>query len=177
MKSLANNLTISRIILAPIILLLLVSSQYLYALILFILAALTDYFDGYIARKYEQESQMGGILDPIADKLVIIPCLIFFSCSGLLNPLLVGILASRDIAVTVIRLKDLKKHEVYDKANMMGKLKTVLSFVILSLAMLIHITAIGVSMTILGYIVNALLLLALVLSLSGSLKFLKGSVV
>ena len=68
-----NLLTFSRIVLAAIIFLLLMSSDgYLLALILFYIAALTDWLDGYLARKYNAVSQLGEILDPIADKILIV---------------------------------------------------------------------------------------------------------
>lgn len=175
MKSIANKLTILRMLLAPVCIFLLINSYYLYALIVLLFGALTDYLDGYIARKYNQESELGGILDPIADKVLVIPCLIFFVCTGFLNIYLVGILAGRDILVTIIRLRDLQKHEVYDKANMMGKLKTVLIFAILSIAMLVDIFDFALLQSLAFPLANGLLLLALVLSLSGSLKFLNNS--
>jgi len=62
-----NILTLSRIILSVVIFLLLMSPDgYLLALILFFFAGVTDYFDGYLARKYNAVSQLGEVLDPIA---------------------------------------------------------------------------------------------------------------
>ena len=73
MTTLLNILTLSRILLAVIIFVLLISPDgYLLALILFFLAGITDYFDGYLARKYDAVSQLGEILDPIADKILIL---------------------------------------------------------------------------------------------------------
>ena len=73
MTTFINLLTFSRIFLAAIIFLLLMSPDgYLLALILFFLAGITDYFDGYLARKYNAVSQLGEILDPIADKILIL---------------------------------------------------------------------------------------------------------
>ena len=73
MTTFINLLTFSRILLAAIIFLLLMSSDgYLLALILFFVASITDYFDGYLARKYNHVSQIGEILDPIADKILIV---------------------------------------------------------------------------------------------------------
>ena len=70
MTTLINILTLSRILLAAIIFVLLMSPDgYLLALVLFFLAGVTDYFDGYLARKYNAVSQLGEILDPIADKM------------------------------------------------------------------------------------------------------------
>ena len=68
MTAFINLLTLSRIFLAAIIFLLLMSSDgYLMALILFFIASITDYFDGYLARKYNAVSLLVEILDPIAD--------------------------------------------------------------------------------------------------------------
>ena len=68
-----NLLTLSRILIAAIIFLLLMSpDSYLMAFVLFILAGTTDYFDGYLARKYNSVSKIGEILDPIADKILIL---------------------------------------------------------------------------------------------------------
>ena len=75
MKNLPNILTIFRIILIPIILpLILLDTQNtnLFAFIAFIVASLSDYFDGYLARKYNLTSNFGTMLDPIADKLLVI---------------------------------------------------------------------------------------------------------
>ena len=68
-----NLLTLSRIFLGGIIFLLLTKVEgYLPAFILFFVAGATDYFDGYLARKYNLTSQIGEILDPIADKILIV---------------------------------------------------------------------------------------------------------
>ena len=74
MTTFINLLTFSRIFLAAIIFLLLMSPDgYLLAFILFFLAGVTDYFDGYLARKYNAVSQLGEILDPIALKSLRAP--------------------------------------------------------------------------------------------------------
>jgi Phosphatidylglycerophosphate synthase len=70
MLKIVNLITLSRIILAPIILVFLILDNYLLCLLLFVLASITDYLDGYLARKYNAESQLGEILDPIADKIL-----------------------------------------------------------------------------------------------------------
>ena len=88
MTNFINFITVARIFLAPIILIFLIFGNYLICLLLFFLAGLTDYFDGYLARKYNAESQLGEILDPIADKILIVFILIglsvevyqFFNC-------------------------------------------------------------------------------------------------
>ena len=68
-----NLLTLSRIFLAAVIFLLLTRPEgYFLAFILFFIAGTTDYFDGYLARRYDLTSQIGEILDPIADKILIV---------------------------------------------------------------------------------------------------------
>ena len=70
---LLNLLTISRIFIGLIIFILLIFDSFLLAaFILFIFAGLTDYLDGYLARKYDAKSQIGEILDPIADKILVV---------------------------------------------------------------------------------------------------------
>ena len=73
MSTFINILTLLRIFLAAIIFILLMSPDgYFLALLLFFLAGITDFFDGYLARKYNSVSQLGEILDPIADKILIL---------------------------------------------------------------------------------------------------------
>ena len=72
----ANILTVSRIVLAPIILVLILYKIWAAAIILLAAAFLTDIFDGYLARKLKQESHFGKVLDPVADKMLAF-CAIF----------------------------------------------------------------------------------------------------
>ena len=68
-----NLITISRMVFGALIFVLLTRTElYWYAFILFFIASITDYFDGYLARKYNLVSQLGEILDPIADKILIV---------------------------------------------------------------------------------------------------------
>lgn len=106
MYFLINFLTISRIILALVIFLLLtLPDKYIYALILFIFAGITDYFDGYLARKYELTSDIGEILDPIADKILV--CFVLFGLSVNLSSYIVAFasatIISREIFVAALR--------------------------------------------------------------------------
>ena len=92
MTNFINFITVARIFLAPIILFFLIFGNYLICLLLFFLAGLTDYFDGYLARKYDAESQLGEILDPIADKILIVFILIGLSVD--LDSFLIAFLGS-----------------------------------------------------------------------------------
>ena len=71
--NLINFLTLMRILLAVAISLILIAEEgYIFALILFLFAGISDYFDGYFARKFDASSEIGEILDPIADKILVV---------------------------------------------------------------------------------------------------------
>tara|TARA_B100002052_G_C15854205_1_gene586635 strand:- start:868 stop:1401 length:534 start_codon:yes stop_codon:yes gene_type:complete len=100
-----NSLTTFRILLAPIILFFLIFGEYLICTLLFFLAGISDYFDGYLARKYKAESQLGEILDPIADKILVV--FMFLGLSVNLNSYLIAVMSSfiisREISVAALR--------------------------------------------------------------------------
>ncbi len=105
MSNLINYITIARILLAPIILFFLIFENYFICIVLFFLAGITDYLDGYLARKYKLESELGEILDPIADKVLVI--FILFGLSVALDSYLIAVLSafiiSREIGIAALR--------------------------------------------------------------------------
>jgi len=105
MTNFINFITIARIFLAPIILVFLIFGNYLACVLLFFLAGLTDYYDGYLARKYNAESELGEILDPIADKILIVFILIGLSVelNSQLMALLSSLIIAREIGVAALR--------------------------------------------------------------------------
>jgi len=123
-----NLITVSRIILGAIIFVLLTRSElYFYALILFFLASITDYFDGFLARKYYLVSQLGEILDPIADKILIVFLLIGISVN--LNSYYIGffssIIITREIWVGALRdLNARHSRSSATKVTFLAKIKT-----------------------------------------------------
>jgi CDP-diacylglycerol--glycerol-3-phosphate 3-phosphatidyltransferase len=132
-----NILTLSRIFLAALIFLLLMSpDSYLWALILFFLAGITDYLDGYLARKYNSVSQLGEILDPIADKILIL--FVLFGLAINMSSYLIGfigaIIITREIWVGALR--DLNaRNEKTDatKVTFLAKIKTSLQLFTISI--------------------------------------------
>ena len=106
MKSIPNILTTLRLLACPILIYLFFFKVYLGILIIFILACLTDFFDGYIARKESLKSNFGKILDPIADKaLIITMCVLLIindDISGL-HKIAFYIIILREIIVTSLR--------------------------------------------------------------------------
>ena len=127
MTNFINFITIARILLAPIIFLFLIFGNYLVCIILFFLAGLTDYFDGYLARKYNAESQIGEILDPIADKILIVFLLIGLSVEldSFLIAFLSSLIIAREIGIAALRDYSSKKN-ISDrtKVTYLAKIKT-----------------------------------------------------
>ena len=137
MKSLINILTMSRIILALIIfILILQSDKYVIAFLLFMFAGITDFFDGYLARKYKLQSVIGEILDPIADKILVV--FIFFALAIDLSSFTVGFLASliicREIWVSALRdYNSRNKNTLATKVTFIAKVKTTTQMFTISL--------------------------------------------
>lgn len=84
--NLANKITITRILLIPFFIALVLYSKWEIALLIFIAAAITDGIDGYVARSAKQRTELGKILDPLADKLIILSAFICLSVTKELAP-------------------------------------------------------------------------------------------
>ena len=126
--SIINIITFSRIFLAMIIFILLTQNDsYFLALILFFLAGITDYIDGALARKFSVTSQLGEIIDPIADKILII--FLFFGLSISLSSYWIGFIASiiisREIWVAALRDFNSRNNNTNaTKVTFLAKIKT-----------------------------------------------------
>ena len=137
MTTLINVLTLSRIVLAAIIFVLLTSpDKYLLALLLFLLAGATDYFDGYLARKYNAVSQLGEILDPIADKILIL--FVLFGLAINLSSYVIGfigaIVITREIWVGALRdLNARNGKSDATKVTFLAKIKTAVQLLTISI--------------------------------------------
>ena len=95
----ANSLTILRITLVPVIIFFLGQNSYATATWIFLVAGVTDALDGFIARRFGQVTQLGSILDPVADKALIISTVIVLACKGLLPWWLATAVIVRDIII------------------------------------------------------------------------------
>lgn len=134
---LINTLTISRMILGVLIFLLLLSPQYyLLALILFIVASITDYFDGYLARKTNSVSELGEVLDPIADKILITFLLIGISINLMSSYIgfISAVIIAREIWVGALRdFNARNKRANMTKVTFLAKVKTTIQLFTISL--------------------------------------------
>lgn len=137
MSTFINILTLSRIFFAAIIFVLLMTPDgYLLALILFFLAGITDYFDGYLARKYNEVSPLGEILDPIADKILIL--FVLFGLSLTLSSYLIGFIGSIIITreIWVGALRDLNARSGKNnatKVTFLAKIKTTIQLLTITI--------------------------------------------
>ncbi len=141
--NIANKLTLFRIILVPVFL----AFFYLpipywnyYAVLVFIVASLTDLFDGRLARKHGIVTNFGKLVDPIADKLLVCSALIILTAKpdetgGWVNEILVIIMVGREFVISGLRLIAAAEGKVL-AADMFGKAKTVVQIVAIVVVML-----------------------------------------
>ena len=126
----ASKITLARVVLIPLYMVFMYLSggvanswQIWVALAIFMFASLTDYVDGYIARKYNQVSDFGKFLDPLADKLLTIAAMTMFCEWGIFPAWALMIVLTREFAVTGLRLVAVGNGTVI-AAGWSGKVKT-----------------------------------------------------
>ena len=121
----ANKITISRVIMSFIIMILLlfpfellniklptyifngniyIELKYIIAGILFVIASLTDFLDGYVARKYNMVTDFGKMVDAVSDKLLTNTLLVILACDGMISPIIAVVIIARDIFVDSIKM-------------------------------------------------------------------------
>jgi len=167
----ATLLTVSRLILVvPVAALVLRGNNNGFAFGLFCVAAVTDYFDGFVARRFDQVTALGARLDAFVDKvLVYVAVIVLYARGAYLLPVVVLAL-SRDVMVEFLRQKSAVARSVIP-ANRWGKLKFILQCASIAVAL-----APGIGLGVASYFAaNALLLLATVVSLPGFAAVLKAA--
>ena len=131
----ANKLTMLRVALIPVYLIVLywgfAGATYV-ALAIFIVASLTDFVDGYIARHYNQVTDFGKFMDPLADKILVLSSMLWFCQVGRLPAWAVAIVVAREFAVSGLRLVAVDNGRVI-AAGWSGKVKTFSTMVCLCL--------------------------------------------
>ena len=121
--NLPNKLTMARIIMIPAFMAAMLKNFFLAALIIFCVAAITDFFDGYLARKHNLVSSFGKIMDPMADKLLVFSALMCFIQMGITAVWAPIIIIAREFFVTSMRVVAVSKGKVI-AASWWGKIKT-----------------------------------------------------
>ncbi|HSH28265.1 MAG TPA: CDP-alcohol phosphatidyltransferase family protein [Thiohalobacter sp.] len=94
-----NLITVFRFLLVPPIVLLLLRGQFGLALLLFLLAGFSDGLDGFLAKRYGWTTRLGGLLDPLADKLLLVSCYITLGGLGVIPVWLVAVVVARDLII------------------------------------------------------------------------------
>ena len=135
--NLPNKLTLTRIVLVPVFMIFVSLTQvgtdsfrpvwYLVAGIVFAAASITDFLDGYLARKWHMVTDFGKFADPLADKLLTTVAFIYMMRDGVCSPVVLCIILAREFAVSGLRMIAAgSKDGKVIAANMWGKVKTVL---------------------------------------------------
>jgi CDP-diacylglycerol--glycerol-3-phosphate 3-phosphatidyltransferase len=127
-KNLPNQLTVLRVAMIPIFIAALMSGHSYMAAALFAAASLTDALDGWIARKYSLVTNFGKLMDPLADKLLVVSALVCLVELGEIPAWMVIVILAREFAVTGLRSVAASEGVVI-AAGLSGKLKTVFQMI------------------------------------------------
>lgn len=163
-----NAVTFLRAALVPLVLVLLAVGDELaaarwWAFAVFVGAALTDTFDGWVARRIQGVSAFGALADPLADKLLVVGTLASLALFAEVPWWVVAVIAGREVAVTAMRLFVVRRAGVVVPATVWGKIKTVAQIVAIAAVIL---PLVG------GTVVDALLLVAIVLTVGSGVDYL-----
>ena len=166
-----NVITLSRILCAILIYLILyLESNYSMALFLFLIASFSDFLDGYLARKTDSESVLGEILDPIADKLLIVFVLIGLSVN--LNSFLIGFIASviisREIWVAALRdINSRNNQSNKTRVTFLAKTKTAIQM----LAILMYLFGLTLNNMMILFFADIVLIIALLITIQTGFQY------
>ena len=164
-----NSLTLFRIAAVPLLIVLLIFENRIssvLAALVFSLAAITDYFDGYVARRYQLVSNLGKIMDPLADKLLVSTAFIMMISLNRVPAWMICIIIGRELAITGLRNIITERGEDVS-ASQLGKFKTGFQIAAI-IPLLIHYTFFGINFQDIGYV---LLWIALVTTLWSGIDY------
>ncbi len=136
MLNLPNILALIRVLLAPLMFLFLVDRDNsifgnihdswlnYFAALIFVIASVTDFFDGFVAREWNQKTELGAILDPLADKMLVLAAFLGLMMLQRANPCAIYLILTREFFITGLRVSAAGKG-MNVSASMWGKVKTV----------------------------------------------------
>ncbi len=136
--TLPNQLTVLRMVLTPIFAFAFIQTELYFkyaALTVFVIAALTDWYDGYVARKHNAISQTGKYLDPLADKLLVSTAFFLFAFLNYIPFWMVWIIVLRDVSITLLRWYALNTGKQFETSTN-AKWKTTAQMVIIHLLLI-----------------------------------------
>ena len=132
MNTLANKITMFRVLMIPVFLVLAYTGHTGWALAVFVLASLSDMVDGYVARHFNQITNFGKFMDPLADKVLVVAAMCFFVEAGRMPGWALAVVLLREFAVSGLRLIAVEQGRVIAAAKS-GKIKTAATMVCLCL--------------------------------------------
>ena len=170
MSLLINLLTISRVLFSIIIFLLIFNGSYVTSIFVFFLASISDYFDGFLARKYNKESAFGEILDPVADKILVLFSL--FAIAINLKSYLIGffsaLILSRELWVGALRDYNARTNNTNaTKVTFLAKIKTSLQMT----TIILYLIALASSIPLLIVLADIFLLTTTVITIKTGLDY------
>lgn len=176
--NLANKLTISRIVLAGVFILCLfirgVGAKFA-ALAVFLIASITDYYDGLIARRSNSITDFGKLMDPIADKILILGGFLAFVEMRIIPAWMVMVIVARELVITGVRVLALSKKRVL-AAGVAGKHKTVSQIVaMVSILVFLIIRDSGFTFRYIEYYskgIYALMLITVIMTLTSGISYM-----
>ena len=167
-ENIPNLLTLGRIILIPVFILILCIwnsvAGYAVAAVVFALARITDYLDGYLARKWKVVTNFGKFADPLADKMLVMTAFIMLVELGMVPAWIAAIIICRELAVTGLRLLLVENGGTVLAAAMPGKIKTFTQMFSI-IFLLLHFSMIG----------TLLLYVALIFTIYSGYDYFKGA--
>lgn len=170
----ANKLTILRVILVPLFMIFLLcegTAMHVAALVVFIVASLTDMLDGQIARKYNQITNFGKFMDPLADKMLTTAAFLIFMEQGIINSWALMIILAREFMVAGVRLSAAGEGNVI-AASFWGKFKTVSQMVAIIATIILTLDS-GIVPAVVGAAVSAILIwISIVFTIISGVEYL-----
>ena len=167
-ENIPNLLTLGRIILIPVFILILCIwnsvAGHAVAAVVFALASITDYLDGYLARKWKVVTNFGKFADPLADKMLVMTAFIMLVELGMVPAWIAAIIICRELAVTGLRLLLVENGGTVLAAAMPGKIKTFTQMFSI-IFLLLHFSKIG----------TLLLYVALIFTIYSGYDYFKGA--
>ncbi len=163
--NLPNKLTLIRVLLIPIFVIVLlvpfgISWQNWLALAIFVMASLTDFADGYLARKYQLVTNFGKFMDPLADKLLVCSALICLTSLDRIAAWMVIVIVAREFIISGLRLVAVDQGVVI-AASYWGKFKTVVQMAMIML-LLANLASLTILTTLTTWLALALTVVSLV---------------
>jgi len=137
-ENIPNILTIIRFIFIPFIFTSVVNNDYLVALIIFTISAITDILDGYIARKYNYITDLGKLIDPLADKLTQVSLLLSLSILKILPWWIFAIVFIKECVMVISASLLYKRKDVVVYSKWYGKLATVLFYLAIVVSLIVN---------------------------------------